>query len=141
MGRFIALFIILFFVNYNVGIAGTAETPETIEASPPVTDIEKTEYWTRSQEILRIEHNQKGASFVAKKITEKQWQEYLDKEFFPKSKMIHEALNNARKSLLTTITDTSLGETQGFTYDKESFKEAEKWDVDNSSLLDVSATD
>ena len=52
------------------------------------TDLEKIEFSSRAEELLRLEHNIMGAKFRDGEITEAQWTNYLSNDFVPKSRKI-----------------------------------------------------
>lgn len=104
--------------------------------------IEKLEYSYRSQELLRLEHNETGAKFRAKEITEKEWQRYLEEEFEPRSKIIGYEVARLRQeidfSIITTTISTSTGkliEKKIIRVPKEEFKKSTRWDIDIKNIL------
>src|SRR3990167_8175105 len=52
------------------------------------TDIEKLEFSSRAEELLRLEHNVMGARFRDGEITLAQWNRYVKEDFEPRSKKI-----------------------------------------------------
>ncbi|MBN1830298.1 MAG: hypothetical protein JW884_14290 [Deltaproteobacteria bacterium] len=98
------------------------------------TDLEKTEYWTRAQELLRLEHNEMGVQFRDGKITKKEWEKYRKESFLPRSKKIHKELNESRASLRN---EAAKEDESPWTYDKEALKESTKWspDISEEALL------
>src|SRR3990167_2748102 len=52
------------------------------------TDKDKLEFSVRTEELLRLEHNEMGARFRNAEISESEWSNYLKNDFVPKSRMI-----------------------------------------------------
>ena len=65
----------------------------------PTTNLEKFEYSVRSEELLRLQHNEMGAKFRKGEISEKEWNAYL-KEFDPKSKKLGHDKSILRDSIV-----------------------------------------
>jgi len=56
-------------------------------------------YLYRLQELLKLEHNEKGTQFRNAEITKEQWKEYQLNDFDPKSDLISTEICKYRKSL------------------------------------------
>ena len=63
------------------------------------TPAERTEYCYRAQELLRLDHNAKGADFKDGKINENEWIDYKENTFMPKSDEIVKNLLEQRALL------------------------------------------
>ena len=68
------------------------------------TDIEKLEFSSRAEELLRLEHNVMGAKFRDGEITLAQWNRYLIEDFTPMSLKI--SGENARVRKVMGITSS-----------------------------------
>lgn len=64
-----------------------------------VSNESRYAYAYRLQELLRLEHNRKGKDFREGKISEKQWKEYKETQFTPKSDLIIEDILKYRAVL------------------------------------------
>lgn len=60
------------------------------------TNIEKMEFCYLAQEKLRLEHNAKGKDFRDGKITQEQWDDYVNNEFRVKQDLIFQDILNIR---------------------------------------------
>ena len=72
---------------------------------PPIecaTSEDRTAFFYRAQELLRLEHNKIGKDFREKKITAKEWQAYLRDVFEPTSDEIVGGILTARQMLKTS---------------------------------------
>lgn len=64
-----------------------------------VTPAERTEYSYRAQELLRLDHNEKGQDFKDEKISKSEWLDYKINTFDPKSDEITKKLLEQRALL------------------------------------------
>ena len=62
-----------------------------------VNDVERYAYLYRLQELLRLEHNEKGKAFRENKLTEADWNSYKNDNFEPKSQLISEEILHYRE--------------------------------------------
>jgi len=49
---------------------------------------DKYEFLCRTEELLRLDHNKKGADYRAEKITQAEWRDFLKNDFEPKSRKV-----------------------------------------------------
>ncbi len=120
------------------------ETPElTDKISYPVEitqDIEKLEYTYRSQEKLRLEHNEMGRKFREGKITKNEWEVYKETDFNPKSQIISEEIGLYRDDIWRDLLRVQELDARNVTHTdfidqkKTEFKNSTTWVVDLKSI-------
>ena len=63
------------------------------------TESQRYKYLYKLEEMLRLEHNDKGEAYRYKKITETEWNIYRDNKFKPSSLIISEEICTCRNKL------------------------------------------
>jgi hypothetical protein len=71
-----------------------------------LTDEDKIKFLYRAVELLRLEHNQKGADFRKGKITEAEWKDYVKNSFEPRINRLFLILNPIKEKLGIPRIDT-----------------------------------
>lgn len=80
----------------------------------PADYAERTKYLYRMQELLRLEHNDKGQQYKDGKITLEQWDNYRNLQFTPKSDLIINEILKCRQSFKKDNTvNASVNDFQG----------------------------
>ena len=74
------------------------------ESLSSLTSEQKVAYLYRTQEKLRLAHNEKGKDFRDGKISKAEWQEFLENWFNPKSNKISEHLGELKETLKASKT-------------------------------------
>jgi len=81
------------------------------------TDQDKLKYLYRVEELLRLEHNERGKEFRDGKVNEKDFRDYQRNDFEPRNQVVHFEINN-------------ILEREGITYKEDMFAETtEKQDL------------
>lgn len=79
----------LFIEKPSPPFVGAGDPSELIKYPAQVDlDLEKIEFATRAEELLRLSHNLMAQKFRNGEITEAQWNRYLREDFVPKSRKI-----------------------------------------------------
>jgi len=94
------------------------------------TNDDYLEFLYIAQEKLRLEHNKKGKEYREKKLTVKQWKEYLEKEFKPRSKRIGYEIAVLREKLGWSVVDENDPKFKEYQQTKEEYKRSTKWTPD-----------
>lgn len=107
------------------------------------TVLEKAEFSIAAQEKLRLEHNEMGKKFREGKITEEEWNRYLDEDF----EMLNKYLGwdiSVRSEELGYIDEMTVSSTTGETIQStekivdshhESFKKSKRWTINLREIL------
>jgi hypothetical protein len=95
-----------------------------------LTDEDKIKSLYRTLELLRLEHNKKGADFRKGKITEAEWKDYVKNSFEPRNQKLFEKLNFIKEKLGIFQLDPEKNPDDPKLKLKEDGKKEAKWDKD-----------
>src|SRR3990167_8119273 len=94
------------------------------------TDIEKLEFSSRAEEVLRLEHNVVGARFRDGEITLAQWNNYLRDEFDLKSRKI----SGEKARILYRLGVDSLAEIEPRMAEFEGYRKSTKYQINTDTI-------